>query len=144
VCPSQPLEALEKHAMNYNVRLSLWWTVVENVSASVRSGDAVSAYLYLLTKKNSVVGFVQGINGIMQLVAAIPAGYVADIWRRDSVLRAGSLFGLAGGIALAWGVARDQTAVAVAAAMALLGTYRGIYNSALEALFADSVETGRT
>lgn len=129
--------------MNYNVRLSLWWTVVENVSGSIRAGDALSAYLFLLTKKNSVVGFVQGINGILQLVVALPAGWLADRTRRDLVLRIGAVVGLAGGIALAWAITFTHSATAIAIAMALLGCYRGFYNPALEALFADSVASGR-
>ena len=34
---------------------------------SVRAGDVLSAYVYLLTKDNALVGFIQGVNGIMQV-----------------------------------------------------------------------------
>jgi hypothetical protein len=53
--------------LNYNVKLSLVWTALENVSGSLRSGDILSIYLYLLSGSNLVVGVVQGINGIMQV-----------------------------------------------------------------------------
>ena len=33
---------------------------------SVRSGDCLSAFVYLVKGSNSWVGYVQGINGIMQ------------------------------------------------------------------------------
>lgn len=130
--------------MNYNIRLSLWWTVLENVSGSIRAGDSLSAFVYLLTGKNSTVGFIQGVNGVMQLLTAFPAGVIADRTRRDAVLRAGAAIGLAGGATLWWAVARAKSAMAVAVAMALLGTYRGVYSPAMEAIFADSVVTGRT
>ncbi len=42
--------------MNHNVKLSLVFSLFENFSSSVRSGDIMSAYLYLITKDNSVVG----------------------------------------------------------------------------------------
>ena len=132
--------------MNYNVRLSLWWTVLENISGSIRSGDGLSAYIFLLTKTNSAVGLVQGINGILQLVVSMPAGWLADRTRRDWVLRIGAIVGFCGFMALimAMSVSWNSPIAAVVVAMALLGSYRGIYNPALEALFADSVETGRT
>lgn len=130
--------------MNFNVRLSLWWTIAENISGSIRSGDALSAFIFLLTKKNSMVGFVQGINGIMQLLTSMPAGWLADKVRRDTVLRVGAGVGLTGGAALAYAVTFANSTVAVAFAMALCGAYRGFYNPSLEALFADSVERGRT
>ena len=34
---------------------------------SVRSGDCLSAFVYLVKGSNSWVGYVQGINGIMQV-----------------------------------------------------------------------------
>ncbi len=132
------------YEMNPNVRLSLWWTVAENVSGSIRSGDALSAYIYLITQRNSVVGFVQGINGTLQLLVALPAGWAADKNRRDAVLRTGAGVGLLGGVALGAAMLSGAGAPAIAAAMALLGVYRGFYNPALEALFADSVQSGRT
>ena len=48
-------------------QLALWWSSFENASASVRSGDIFSAFIYLLTGRNSIVGYIQGVNGIMQV-----------------------------------------------------------------------------
>jgi MFS family permease len=110
----------------------------------VRSGDVLSALLYLLTKSNTAVGIIQGINGVLQLVAALPAGYLADRHRRDTILRGGAAVGALAGALLAYALAVQPTQVwLLAAAMAGLGCYRGVYNSALEAIFADSIETGR-
>ena len=41
------------------MQLALWWSLWENVSASVRSGDVLSALLYLLTQSNTTVGVIQ-------------------------------------------------------------------------------------
>lgn len=57
-------------------QLALHWSLWENFSASIRSGDVLSAYLYLLTGDNAVVGYVQGANGILQARAgAAGAGF---------------------------------------------------------------------
>ena len=49
------------------MQLALWWTLFENASASLRSGDIFSAFIYLYTNSNSTVGYIQGINGILQV-----------------------------------------------------------------------------
>lgn len=48
-------------------QLTFWWSWFENLSASVRSGDALSAYIYLISRRTSTVGIIQGINGISQV-----------------------------------------------------------------------------
>lgn len=40
---------------------------------------------------------VQGINGVMQLVAALPAGYLTDRVRRDTMLKAAAVVGALAG-----------------------------------------------
>lgn len=77
------------------------------------------------------------------MVTALPAGWLADRHRRDTLLRCGAGVGAAAGALLAWALARAPTVWALAASMALLGCYRGVYSAALEAIFADSVTPGR-
>lgn len=48
------------------LQLGLSFTFFETASASIRSGEILSAYIYLITKSNSFVGYVQGVNGILQ------------------------------------------------------------------------------
>ena len=48
-------------------QLSLWFNLLETASSSVRAGDALSAYVFLVTKSNAAVGYVQGFNGIAQV-----------------------------------------------------------------------------
>lgn len=130
--------------MNHNVKLALWWSLLENCSASVRSGDVLSALLFLLTGSNTTVGLVQGANGVMQMLAALPAGWAADRHRRDTMLRCGAVVGAAAGVLLGYALALQPTVWMLAAASALLGCYRGIYSAALEAIWADSIATGRS
>ena len=121
--------------------------MVENISASIRAGDALSAFVFLQTESNKAVGIIQGINGVVQLVVSLPAGWLADRRRRDLVLRIGAMMGLCGGLSLLAAMISTwmtNSILRVGVAMSLLGSYRGIYTPALEAIFADSVEVGRT
>ncbi|GAB4822716.1 hypothetical protein N2152v2_009762 [Parachlorella kessleri] len=130
--------------MNHNVKLSLVFSLFENFSSSVRSGDIMSAYLYLITKDNSVVGYTQGLNGIAQLVAALPAGVLTDRHRRDTMLRVSALVGLLAGCLMAYTLLLNPGLRHLCVAMAALGVYRGVYNPPLESIFADSVRAGRS
>ena len=49
------------------LQLGLIYTALEIASASVRSGDCMSAFIFLNSGSNSWVGYVQGVNGIMQV-----------------------------------------------------------------------------
>lgn len=113
------------------------------MSASVRSGDVLSALLYLLTKSNTTVGLIQGVNGVVQMLTALPTGVLADRHRRDTMLRAGAAVGAAAGGVLAAALLLRPTVWVLGLAMALLGCYRGVYSAALEAIFADSIAQGR-
>lgn len=127
-------------------QVSLWWSLFENISASVRSGDTLSALIYLTSSKrggNITVGIIQGANGIAMMVAALPAGWLADRYRRDVILRVGAGLGAAAGLVLALALAVRPTVWMLGASMALLGVYRGTTSAALEALFADSVPPGQ-
>lgn len=53
------------------LQLGLSFTFFETASASIRSGEILSAYIYLITKSNSFVGYVQGVNGILQARAIL-------------------------------------------------------------------------
>ena len=57
--------------LGWQLQLALWWSLFENASASVRSGDIFSGFIYLISGSNSTVGYIQGINGCMQ---ASPVG----------------------------------------------------------------------
>lgn len=71
------------------MQLGLAWSALEIASASVRSGDCLSAFVYLVKGSNSWVGYVQGINGIMQACTVVPnsACQVDETYRALPTLR---------------------------------------------------------
>ncbi|DBB11009.1 TPA: hypothetical protein ACH3X3_006490 [Trebouxia sp. C0006] len=129
---------------SHNVKLALIWTLFETGSASVRSGAILSAYIYLCTGSNSTVGYVQGITGIAQMVAALPAGWMADKYRRDYILKGAAALGAIAGASLAITLLYKLPVNVLFGACALLGTYTGFNNAPLEALFADCIPRGKS
>jgi MFS family permease len=69
------------------------------------------------------VGYIQGVNGCCQLAAAMPAGFLADKYRRDTMLRVGSIIGLAAGLTLAAAVYTEALYLLIVS-MALVGVYK--------------------
>lgn len=78
-----------------------------------------------------------------QLLTAPLAGYLADKFRRDAVLRVAATIGLVAGLTLAASMYFQGSVWHFFLAMALMGTYRGFNNPAVESIFADSVQTGK-
>ena len=90
------------------------------------------------------VGIIEGVRGVAALLGGIPAGVVADRVSRAFVLRCAALvtlFACAGTVfALFF---RSHRVVLLGVALGLWGAAGGASYSSLEALFADSVPTGR-
>ena len=136
-------------------RLALAFTAVETAAMGVRTGAALSALLLLRAgggggaagswaRSNPVVGLAQGLNGVMQLLSALPAGVAADKDRRDRTLRFGALLGVTATAVLAAGVLLSAPRFAVLfAAMGLLGAYKGCTSPVVETVFADATTKGR-
>ena len=133
------------HQQQKKTQLALWFNLLETASASVRAGDALSAYLWLVTESNRAVGWLQGAVGVAQLAAALPAGWAADHprCRRDTVLKGAAALGFVS--ALAFGSAlifNRSSMVELFVAVALLGAWKGAATPPFESIFADSVATG--
>lgn len=138
-----------------NVWLALWFTFSAGTARGVWSFTVLSGYLYALTGSNSAVGVAEGAQGLAQLLMALVAGVllVRD-WRRDRVLQIASAVGLVAAVGLLlaltmgagpswWGSSSDTSSVAVmTVALALFGSYQGVWNTGLETIYADSVPTG--
>lgn len=96
----------------------------------------------MLTASNAPVGFVKGIQGLVQLLCAFPAGYAADCTRRDRILILAGIVGVVASVltAMAFELA-DMLLIYVA--FGLWGAFTAFQSSAMEALFADSVPMGQ-
>ena len=53
----------------------------------------LSGYLKVLTGTNTRVGIAEGIQGACQVIAAFPAGFLSDRFRRDRALKSAAVLG---------------------------------------------------
>lgn len=90
----------------------------------------------------SAASISDSLIAISQMVAAFPAGYLCDVFRRDSVLKAGAVLGLAAGTILATVLLLRLPIWTLFLAMASLGSYSGFQGPPIESIFADSVSLG--
>ncbi|KNC54407.1 major facilitator superfamily transporter [Thecamonas trahens ATCC 50062] len=128
--------------MNPNVRLYLLFTVLWRVTGSLSLRNVMSIYVYLLSGgSNSTVGLISGLNGVVNLALALPAGYFADKVSRQLLLRIAGGVGVAATLVTVVAVATDKIWLFYAF-NALWGAFEGLQSAPLSALFADSVPTG--
>jgi len=125
-----------------NINFILVYTLLIFAGRSMWSQTVLSAYVFLLRDKNAeAVGLLTAIMGISQLVTSFPSGYLADRFRRDSLLKGASCFGFVAISATLVAVHRRSYSL-LALALALWGSLWGIVYTTISALFADSVPSG--
>ena len=148
---------------NHNVLLSLVFCVVAGTADSIWSSVVLSGFLLALaqamgqTKEgNTLVGAAEGVWGLAQLLTALPVGYLADKhWGKAKTVRIGGALMLVTVAIHLWtllNIERSAENSAVSAsrwyfvllvALALWGLVDGIAYGPSQALFADSIPTGR-
>lgn len=136
--------ALKKYhgELEHNVRLVYMFTLTFWAARSIIFQQVLSGYVFVLTESNKPVGIVKGIQGILQLVFTLPAGYVADHFRRDNVLRAAGLIGLVSA-AVTFAAFDVGSIQLLYVAFGAWGIFNAFQSPAMEALFADSVPHGQ-
>ncbi|MHA1302496.1 MAG: MFS transporter [Candidatus Heimdallarchaeaceae archaeon] len=101
--------------------------------------NVFSAYIFFLaSESNKLLGWTSAASGITMTLFVFPSGYFADNFRRDLLLRAAALIGLIGLVLIAVG----NNIVYIFVALALWGLYQALTRPSLEALIADSLESG--
>ena len=125
--------------LNKNVKLVLLFSVLNSFGRGIWFGNVLSAYIYFLANEsNAKLGLVSSASGLALTLVVFPAGYASDRYRRDRILWGAAAFGLIALIIA--GFATDLIMIAIA--LVFWGITNGMARPALEAIFADSVETG--
>ncbi|OQR83831.1 Major Facilitator Superfamily (MFS) [Achlya hypogyna] len=125
----------------HNVKLAFVFTITFWSCRSIIFQQVLSGYVYVLTGSNEPVGMVKGIQGVVQMVAAVPGGYACDHFRRDTVLKVSAVLGLVC-IAMsmvAFGIGHLNL---IYITFGFWGLFCALQRPALEALFADSIPNG--
>ncbi|KAL1514525.1 hypothetical protein AB1Y20_003623 [Prymnesium parvum] len=136
---------------NKNAQLILVYSFLLSVYSSLVSNTPLTVYISMITSTNTDVGIATGIQGIVNLLIALPVGALADVIGRELLLRAAAVMAL---IAAAYTAVcllyihgsgefdNHTTYLSLCGASALWGLFMGLHASPLEALFGDSVATG--
>lgn len=146
---------------NRNVRLSLALCISEGIADSIWSAVVLSGFLYALgiamgktTSDNTLVGAAEAVQGISQLVFALPIGILADTYGKARIVAYGGGLMLLATASSLWAVTDavhsvDSVSDATRAyrwflvALALWGISGGVVNGPSQALFADSIQKGK-
>ena len=138
--------------LNANVRAVYQFMFLRSVYSSLFPQTPLSYYVLLCTGSNTKVGLVQGIQGIVNLCTGFPFAVLGDRWRRESVLRLSAAVGCVA-VALTLvvllvveGAAGSHSSLlfgCLCGVMAVWGVFMGSHSATVEAVFADSVESGR-
>jgi MFS family permease len=135
------VNSITREPPSRNVTLTLAYTAWAFAGRSIWQQSVLATWVFLLQGKLQDVGYVTAIMGISQLVVSIPAGFLADTYRRDTLLRTASAVGLLA-IATTLLACHQRTFHCLVIALAVWGCCWGIANTALSALFADSIRDG--
>ena len=135
--------------MNRNVRNTLAFYPALTICTSLATSSTLAAYILLRTGSNVKVGLAVGAQGMTNLLAAFPAAWLGDRYSRPRVIRVSVVLGLAGMACLCGAVlspydssARLQYA-SISASLMILGLFMGGHSASVEAIFGDSVESGK-
>jgi MFS family permease len=147
---------------NHNVILSLVWCVIAGTADSIWGSVILSGFLLALSASmgkasegNTLVGIAEAVQGLAQLITALPVGYYADRFGKAHAVRIGGCL-MAATIAITlWAlivVKRDAEENAQRAtfgycvlvvALGLWGIVNGISYGPSQALFSDSIPKGK-
>lgn len=109
---------------------------------SLWNQSVLPAFVYFLKGKDPMyVGVLAAIMGMTQVLSSFPTGILADLYRRDSMLKVGSGVGTLASAATFVAV-KLENFVFLGVAMGIWGLFWGISNTAISALFADSIPDG--
>ena len=146
---------------NRNVRLSLALCVLEGIADSIWGSVVLSGFLYALgiamgkeKSDNTLVGAAEAVQGITQLLFALPIGVVADLYGKARVVAYGGVLMLLAVVVSVWAVTGavhsvDSFSDAILAyrwlllALGLWGIVGGIVSGPSQAIFADSIRKGQ-
>lgn len=125
-----------------NVTLVLLYTWVAFTGRGLWNQNCLATLVFLLRNGDpKAIGFLTAAMGMAQLSTSIPTGILADRYRRDTLLKAGALIGIAAsGVSIRAALRPRYEMLLVA--LILWGIHWGIVNTSIVALFSDSIPDG--
>ena len=135
-------------SMNYNVKFVFAFYITSSLGRGIWMGNVLSTYIYLFAENagdilfglssNEILGLTSAASGITMTLFVFPAGFMADRFRRDVILKSATVIGIASMGFLIFG----NSIIYILVSLLLWGLFNALVRPSLEALFADSVESG--
>ncbi|MCF7913035.1 MAG: MFS transporter [Candidatus Cloacimonetes bacterium] len=132
---------------NSNVNLAYIYTSLESFGHGIWMGNILSLYIVLFAESsngifglssNELLGVTAGVSGIAMTAIVFPAGFMADKYPRDLILRISAFAGIFALFFL--GIAHSIIMILIA--LFLWGAFQGLSRPAFESILADSLPTG--
>ena len=140
---------------NRNVVLTWFASLLQMCGDSIWNGGPVLAsFIYELMghkQGNAYVGYVEAAQGLINLIVALPVGYIADKYSKSAIVFWGAaavpVAGAATIFAAFYGVAHESHVFVcywlLFGAMCIWGFAYAVFGGPAQALFADSTPTGQ-
>jgi len=133
-------------SMNYNVKLVFGFYTANSLGRGIWMGSVLSLYISLFAEQssflglnpNQILGVTSAASGITMTLFVFPAGYLADRFNRDIILKAATFIGIT---ALGFFIF-GQSIIFILVAMLLFGLFNAAIRPSIESIFADSIESG--
>ncbi|MHA1156945.1 MAG: MFS transporter [Candidatus Heimdallarchaeota archaeon] len=135
------------NSMNYNIKLVFAFYITSSLGRGIWMGNVLSTYIFLFSESgggfwglssNVILGLTSAASGITMTLFVFPAGFMADKFRRDIILKSATGIGIAAMGFLIFG----NSIIFIFISLLLWGLFNALVRPSLEALFADSVESG--
>lgn len=121
-----------------NARLVVAFYPSLTTCTSLATSATLAAFILLATGSNAAVGIAVGIQGICNLLTALPAAALADHYGRIIVVRIAAFIGCCGLATIVLGAWRSQYWT-VCAGLGIFGAFMGGHAGSMEAIFGDAL-----
>lgn len=133
--------------LNTNVKLSFFFEALQSFGRGIWMGNIFSLYIVIFVESsqgvfgftpNELLGITAGVSGIAMTAIVFPAGFMADKYPRQVLLRIAAIVGIIAMLQLALA----NSIFLILIAMLLWGAFQGIARPAFESILADSLPSG--
>ncbi|MFX0094831.1 MAG: MFS transporter [Candidatus Hodarchaeota archaeon] len=124
----------------FNLNRNIQIAFIQSFFSSVGMGIAMGVMPVFIAEMTSIqlLGWIVTAGGIASTLILFPSGFLADFWRRDVLIIVGGFLAAIGFSLIVFANSFEQ----ILFAQIMLGLSQGVSGAAVEALIADSTETG--
>ncbi|MFX1254473.1 MAG: MFS transporter [Promethearchaeota archaeon] len=137
----EPSRITQRAASFFHLNRNIQLVFVQSFFSSIGTGimwGILPVFIVEITGSIVLLGLITTIAGVASTLILFPSGFLADYWRRDGLIIIGGFLAAIGTFLVV--VANSFEALLFA--QIIIGLSQGLFGSPIEALIADSTETG--